>query len=306
MIRLLIFAFIYVISLFASYAQIKSEEISLSNGVIELPGTLSYVSENKPLIIWIHGSGNVDRNGNQGKLIQTNYIQQFREAVNSKEIAFFSYDKRTSNEKNFPHLKNISFKTLVDDVNIVLTHFKESNRFSKIILVGHSQGSLIGALLANKVDQYISLAGPADSIDQTIITQIQKNAPMLSNTTIKHFKELKETGTIKEVNPMLNSIFAKQNLPFISSWMKYNPTEEFKKIKVPVLLINGDKDLQVSITDAEKLHSKTANGEIKIIQNMNHILKDIQKDEFNKKSYFDGSYPISKQLITEIVSFIEK
>ena len=47
----------------SSFAQLKLEEINLNNGVIQLPGTLTYTYDKSPLIIWVHGSGGVDRNG---------------------------------------------------------------------------------------------------------------------------------------------------------------------------------------------------------------------------------------------------
>ena len=84
-------------------SQITSEEIIIYNDSIELPGTLTYTKSVKKqaLLIWVHGSGNVDRNGNQsGVNVQANYIKQFRDSVNKNDIAFFSYDKRTANPKN--------------------------------------------------------------------------------------------------------------------------------------------------------------------------------------------------------------
>ena len=88
-------------------AQIQSEEITVHNKEIELPGTLTYSKENTPLIIWVHGSGPVDRNGNQpAQNVNSNYIQQFRVAINTKNIAFFSYDKRTANKENSAFFKD--------------------------------------------------------------------------------------------------------------------------------------------------------------------------------------------------------
>ena len=62
------FKFLYIALFIGSICfgqKIKSEEILIKNDSIELPGTLTYLKENTPLIIWVHGSGNVDRNGNQ-------------------------------------------------------------------------------------------------------------------------------------------------------------------------------------------------------------------------------------------------
>ena len=74
---------------------LQSEEILVFNDSIELPGTLTYSKENTPLIIWVHGSGNVDRNGNQGSMIKANYIKQFRDSINKNDIAlsYFNYLK---------------------------------------------------------------------------------------------------------------------------------------------------------------------------------------------------------------------
>lgn len=304
MIRFILYAACYLAGLLFSFAQVKEETILIKNGAIELPGTLSYTEEKSTLIIWVHGSGNVDRNGNQQGVINANYIQQVREKINNENIAFFSFDKRTSNPTNLEHLKELSFIDLVNDVKTVIGHFKEHFRFSSITLIGHSQGSLIAMLASEKADSFISLAGAGAPIDEVITKQISTNSPMLVPFVEKHFKELKDTGKIEEVNPFLTSLFAPQNQPFILSWMQYHPSKEIEKLTIPILIINGDKDLQVSIKDAELLHTAQPKATLTIINNMNHVLKQIEKDEDNIKSYYSPDFPISNQLITSIVSFI--
>ena len=119
-----------------------------------------------------------------------------------------------------------------------------------------------------------------------------------------HFRELRETGNIKYVNPLLVSIFAKQNLPFIKSWMRYNPVKEIKKLNIPILIINGTKDMQVTVEDAKALHESNPKSELLIIENMNHVLKQIIKDENNIKAYYSPDYPLSKDLIKTIGNFV--
>lgn len=287
--------------------QVISEEVLIKNDSIELPGTLTYSKENTPLIIWIHGSGNVDRNGNQaGVNIRANYIKQFRDSINKHNIAFFSYDKRSSNKKNFKHLKGTLFKDFVEDANKVIVHFKNDTRFSEIILIGHSQGSLVAMLASKDIDKYISLAGPSDSFDKAIVRQITKQSPVFGEAAKAHFKELLETGTIKEVNPLLVSVFAKQNLDFIKNYTKYNPSEEIKKLTVPILIINGTKDLQVKVEDAQSLHKAAQTSKLVIIKNMNHVLKNIEKDSDNMNSYYSAEFKLSTELITTIVAFLKK
>jgi hypothetical protein len=301
----LFYIFLFISSIITGQ-NIISEEIMIKNDSIELPGTLSYAKENSPLIIWIHGSGNVDRNGNQGSIVKANYIQKFRKAVNANDIAFFSYDKRTANPKNFKFLKGIIYEDLANDAKIVVSHFKNDNRFSEIILIGHSQGSLTAMLASEGIDKYISIAGSSTSIDKTIVAQISKQSKPLGESAKAHFKELLETGDIKQVNPFLVSVFAKQNLKFIASWAKYNPSKEIQKIKIPILIINGDKDLQVKMNDAQKLHNANTSSILSIISKMNHVLVEIENDSDNLKSYYSSDFKQSKKLVTTIVNFIKE
>lgn len=299
MIRIICYVSIFILSVVTSFAQLKTEEVNLNNGVIQLPGTLSYPTEKSPLLIWVHGSGGVDRDGNPAK-----YIRQFREAVNNQNLAFFSYDKRTANPKNAAFLNDVLIDDFVSDVEVVISHFKNDARFSSIILVGHSQGSLLAMLASKNADKYISVAGAGETIDKTIIRQITNQNAAFGAMTAQHFKELKETGSIKEVNPNLVSLFAPQNLLFISSWMAVNPVDEIKKVNIPTLIIQGDKDIQVLISDAENLSKAKPDAQFAIVKNMNHVLKTIEKDEDNLASYMSDNFSISEEFIKVITNFV--
>ncbi|WP_271405926.1 alpha/beta hydrolase family protein [Tenacibaculum soleae] len=302
MIRFTTYLFIYILTIAFSFSQVTTEEILVKNDGIQLPGTLSLTKEKTPLIIWIHGSGGVDRNGNQPQ-----YIKQFREAVNKQNIAFFSYDKRTANKNNIVFLKQgVLFNDFVLDAKKVVNHFKNDKRFTKIILVGHSQGSLVAMLALKNVEKYISIAGAGETIDKTLIKQVTKQNEYFGGLTEKYLKELKETGQVKNVDPNLMSLFASQNQPFLSSWIALNPLEEIKKVKIPTLIINGNKDLQVQVTDAENLKKSKSDASLVIIDNMNHVLKHINKNTDNMKSYFSADFPLSEKLIETVVSFVKK
>lgn len=295
---------------FSQNFDIKAEELELKNDSIKLPGTLTYTQTNQkqPLVIFIQGSGNPDRDGNQKSLgVNANYIKSLRDSLNTKGIAFYSYDKRNVTPSNIPLiLKSFVFQDLVEDAKIAIQKFKDDNRFSSISVLGHSQGSLVGMLAVNdEVDHFISLAGVSETIDQTIVRQVSKQNAQLGEIAESKFKELRDTGEIKEPNPMLASIFAKQNLEFIKSYMAYDPVEKIKKLDLPILIINGTKDLQVLEKDAELLHAASPESELVIIENMNHVLKHIEKDQDNLKSYTSPDFPISEDLVKVITSFVK-
>ena len=284
----------------------------IKNGEISLPGTLSYpeTGDRLPLVIFVHGSGNVDRNGNQaGMNIKANYIKILSDSLNHRGIAFFRYDKRTSNPENRVKmiLGNMVYESLVDDLKKVVDHFKDDERFSKIVLTGHSQGSLTAMLaMSDAVDKYISLAGPGESMDKAVIRQISAQNKDLGEKAREHFEELAKTDTIQEVHPFLVALFAPVNHRFIKSYSAYDPVKVMKGLRIPALIINGDTDLQVRVEDAKMLHAARPGSQLIIIPKMNHVLKEVDNIKENQQSYYDENYPLSAALVKAINGFIKQ
>jgi fermentation-respiration switch protein FrsA (DUF1100 family) len=104
---------------------------------------------------------------------------------------------------------------------------------------------------------------------------------------------------------MLSSLFRESVQPYMISWIKYNPQVEIAKLSIPILVINGTKDIQVPPSDAELLHAAYPKSELKIIENMNHIFKEIKIDEDNLKSYNNPNLPVMPELISSITQFIK-
>lgn len=89
------------------------------------------------------------------------------------------------------------------------------------------------------------------------------------------------------------------------TWMKYDPKSEINKLDIPILIINGDKDLQVQVSEAEKLKVAKPDAQLKIIPGMNHILKEIKGDDVeNSKSYNEPTRPVMTELIDLVAGFI--
>ena len=286
----------------------NKEEITINS---LLKGSLySPLKQNKKttLVILIAGSGPTDRDGNQ-KGLTNNSLKYLSEELARNEIAVFSYDKRiiaqmlsgTVNEAT------LSFDDFINDAKEVLTFFKNKKKYNKIIIAGHSEGSLIGMIAANgNANAFISLAGAGRTIDLVIEDQIEKQAPFLKDEVQKNLETLKKGETFELKNPMLASLFRESVQPYMISWIKYNPQDEIKKLQIPVLIINGTKDLQVKVTEAELLKQANPNAKMEIIENMNHLFKEIKGDEKeNMTSYTNPDLPVMKELISKINLFIK-
>lgn len=272
------------------------------DGTLLLPNSVT----TKNLAILIGGSGPIDRNGNQN--FQKSYaLKKLAEGLTKNGIATYRYDKRTAKQVRTGIIdKNTSFDDFIDDAISVINYFKNSPNFEKIYVIGHSQGSLVGMIAAQgRADGFISLAGAGQTIDEVITYQVEKTANIYLEDTKRIFSILKTGETTTDFPIALASIFNLQVQPFMISWMKYKPTEEIKKLEIPVLILNGTKDLQVTVQEANMLKEAFPEAELKIIENMNHVLFIIKGDDLeNAKSYNESYRSISEELINSIKEFI--
>ncbi len=110
------------------------------------------------MVIFIQGSGLTNRDGNQSGM-KSDFSKKIAHQLAENKIASFRFDKRSIKAQELK-LETISFDDLITDVENILSYFKKEN-FSKYIIAGHSQGSLVGMIAArDNADAFISLAGP--------------------------------------------------------------------------------------------------------------------------------------------------
>lgn len=302
---------LFFLSVILSYSQDQqffSQDISINKYV---DGTLLTPNDTttSTLAIIISDSGPTDRNGNQN-FQKNNALKKLAESLSNESIATFRYDKRIVKQIRRGQVDpNISFDDFISDTESVIKFFQAQNNYSEIIIIGHGQGSLVGlaAALNIGVDQFISIAGSAKPINEVIIDQIRSMDPSLEEKTRQAFNNLKKDKVVKDYPQALGSIFSRDVQQFMLSWMKYHPQELFKELSIPALIINGSKDLQVPIEEAELLkNAAPETSELKIIENMNHVMFIIDGKELeNSKSYNESFRPIATSLINEILSFIK-
>lgn len=287
---------------------IISEEKNITpliDGTLIIPET----SDKLPLVIIIQGSGPIDRNGNQF-MQKNNSLRFLAEGLYTNGIASFRYDKRIVKLLSRGTLieKDIKFGDYIADAISIIDYFKEDERFSKIIIIGHSQGSLVGMIAAQgRADEFISLAGAGQEIDNVILDQLAIQVPGLKDNARQAFDDLRVNGVTINYSPGLASIFRPAIQQFLLEWMQYNPQVEIVKLDMPVLIINGDRDIQVEVSEAEKLKAAKPDAQYVIIPFMNHIFKKINGDDLvNSKSYNEYNRPVMPELIEIISKFIQQ
>lgn len=262
-----------------------------------------------PVVLIIAGSGPTDRDGNSPKLgLETYTYKMLATELGKQGIASVRYDKRlvgqsTSSMKE----SDLRFEDYVDDAIGFVQMLGDDQRFSKVIVFGHSEGSLIGILACKDqpVKSFISAAGAGDMAEK-ILTQQMKSKPQYQQDEFKTFMDsLKKGKTTENIDPALYYIARPSVQNYLMSWCRYNPQREIKSLRIPVLILQGTTDLQITVADAEKLKKAKSDATLDIITGMNHILKEAPADQAqNMATYNKPDLPLKPELVTAVVKFI--
>lgn len=290
----------------------KSAPIELKTATGIIYGTLVTplnVKGKLPVALIIAGSGPTDRDGNNS-MMKNNSLKQLAESLAANGIASLRYDKRgiAESKQAGKSEADLRFEDYINDASDWIKLLKQNGTFSKIIVIGHSEGSLIGMNAAKNAEGFVSLAGAGYSADLILKNQLGAQGKQIQDMCFPILDSLKEGKLVANVNPMLSSLFRASVQPYMISWFKHNPQAEIKQLKSPSLIIQGDNDLQISLDDARQLSAASPKSKLVIIEKMNHVLKMVDSGDrsANVAAYSNPTLPIATILVNEIVKYIKK
>ena len=281
--------------------QIKTGKIF---GTLTIPKTF----KKGPLALIIAGSGPTDRNCNNPAMICDAYKKLAYELAENN-IASLRYDKRGIAESAaaVENESDLIFDDYVNDAKDWIQLEKQDKRFTQIVLIGHSEGSLIGMLAATKADKFISLAGPGQSADILLKEQLTAQPQEFQDLSFPIIDSLVMGKKVGNVNPMLTSLFRPSVQPYMISWFKYDPQTEIKKLTIPILIIQGTNDVQVSVDNARRLSAANPESQLLLMDKMNHILRTVEGDrQANLATYNNAALPLADGLVKAMTDFILK
>ena len=288
---------------------IATEPIILETPTGKIYGTLLLPKSTKslPVAIIIAGSGPTNRDGNSPAIPgANNSLKYLAEGLAAQGIATLRFDKRGVGESVNALAKeeDIRFDHYIDDVVLWGQKLRADKRFSTLTIIGHSEGSLIGMVAAQKLkaNAYVSIAGTGRSMVTVLQEQLKPALPPdVFAQADAIMKELVAGNTVKNVPPGLAALFRPSVQPYIISWFKYDPASEITKLKIPVLIAQGTHDLQVKIEDARALAQAKPDAKLLVVEGMNHVLKATPAErEKQLKSYSDPELPVVPELIAAI------
>lgn len=264
----------------------------------------------EPAVLIIAGSGPTDRNGNSSLAGQNNSLKLLAEGLAGYGIASIRYDKRGIGESAAagPEEADLHFDTYVEDAALWIQRLQADSRFSSITVTGHSEGSLIGMLATPKTgaNAFVSIAGIAQTASQVLRDQLRLRLPdALWQQNEQILAALEQGKRVTSIPPELNALYRSSIQPYLISWFRYTPAQEIRRLTVPVLIVQGTTDIQVSVREAQDLKRAKPDAELRIIEGMNHVLKAVPLDpEQQNASYSEPTLPVVPELVEGISRFI--
>jgi pimeloyl-ACP methyl ester carboxylesterase len=294
----------------ASAAPAVEQPVRIGEGVQELHGSLLTTgpAPKRAAVLMIAGSGPEDRNGDDlkdGQRSQT--MRLLALGLQGQGIATLRYDKRGVGESAAAGTAT-SVGQLVDEAVAWARFLQRQPGVGCVVLLGHSEGALIGTLAAQKVRicGLVLVSGTSRNLGDLIESQLAlvRLPPEIQARAHAIIADLRAGKPATDVPPQLARLFGPDAEAYTASEISIDPVAEAAKVKVPVLVLQGDNDLQASVPDAQAL-SGASRGKLVVIPEMNHVLKVAPKNPVgNFMTYGKPDLPLAPGVIPAIADFV--
>ena len=294
------------LSLCAMAANASAEESKIRVGAIDAVLTIPPDVERPPVALLIAGSGTTDHDGN-GPQIKPATLKKLAEQLAARKIATLRYDKRGAGgwKPEFGRPEDFRFKDYVEDAVALVNYLRSSRKFSRLVLVGHSEGGLVAILAARRVpvDRLVLLATAARRQGDLLKAQLEKQlAPDAFLPIAKAIDDIMAGKIVDSPPPGLSIPPAMQ--PGIASSFTEDPIDPLKLIEAPTLIVAGGRDRQLARLDFAALTAASTAAKTLWLPDMNHVLVDVTDAADDLAAYNQPERALDPELIETLAAFI--
>lgn len=277
----------------------QTKEIAFQNEAANawFAGTLVYPEGYKegdkvPVLIMVTGSGAENRDeevfDHKPFLVIADYLARHG-------VASLRFDDRGVG-KSTGSMEGATTKDFAEDVLAGIEMLRGLKQFSKVGVLGHSEGGSVAFMLGAKqqVDFIISLAGIGAKGDTALTAQANRTYELM--------------GVPMQVNvAQYRAQVAQLNSPWLNYFLDYDPIPDIQGTRCPVLAINGDKDVQVvsslNLRGIEKALPKNKKHLVKEYPGLNHLFQHCTTGL--PTEYAGIEETISEEVLRDMVAWIK-
>lgn len=282
-----------------------------------LEGTYLDAGKHTPVVLIIPGSGPTDRDGNNPLGITAAPYRLLAEALATQAVSSVRIDKRGlgGSKGAVADGNKVTIADYVTDTHNWIAAIRKRTGVKCVWVLGHSEGSLVALAAAQQPDGMcgvISVSGAGRKLSDVIRDQLRANpanAPLLDQAmaaldTLEKGQHVDVSG----MNPALLRLFAPQVQDFLIDDFRHDPAKLAASLKLPLLIVQGERDIQVSAADARALAAAQPKAKLVLVPAMNHVLKDVANDDrsANVATYSDFSLPVDSALVDAVASFVKR
>lgn len=280
-----------------------------------LAGTLLDPGSKAPLIVIVPGSGPTDRNGDNRLGVAGGPYRQLAEALAARGIATLRVDKRGmfGSSAAIADPNAVTLADYAGDVRGWIKTMRVRTGRRCVWLAGHSEGGLVALLAAQQPDAIcgvilIAAVGrPLGTIMREQFRANPANAPIL-DSALQMIDSLEAGRPVDPATlaPPLPSLFPASVQGFLIDMLRQDPAALANRLRVPVLVVQGDRDVQVGIDDAQALTKAAPGAKLAILPGMTHVLRLAAGADraASLATYADAALPVAPALVGSIADFV--
>ena len=278
----------------------KTEEVTFTNATDKatLVGTLSYPIAYKkgktPVVLMVTGSGQENRDeeifGHKPFLVIADYLARHG-------VASLRYDDRGFGKSTGGDVKHATTADFARDAASGIEFLRTLKCFSKVGVLGHSEGGSIAFMLGakGKVDFVISMAGIGVRGDTALTAQ--------ANRLLELSGQPMRLSTLQY---RVNAYIKKS--PWLNFFMDYDPSGDITKTLCPVMAINGERDVQVisslNLIGIKAHLTENPKNFVKEYPALNHLFQHCTTGNVSEYRMIEET--ISPEVLEDIVRFIKQ
>lgn len=294
-------------------AGVTERAFTFTSGSLELSGTLTLPDgvERPPVTVIVAGSGPTDRNGNQGRALRTNTYALLAWGLAQQGVASLRYDKRVlPATKGSISLPDMTFDDFVTDVEAAANAVRAE--FPRVFVLGHSEGGSLAIRAASRglaVDGLVLVATPGrgmrDILHEQLSRQLDAATLVQFDSALARYLRGEEPG---DLPPALRVLVMPVNRRFMQGWASLDPARELSAVSAPVLIVQGDKDIQVRVRDAEALKGAKPEAQLFLVPGASHTLKAASDTLIGMQlgSYTNPALPLVEGIVDSIAGFVKR
>jgi pimeloyl-ACP methyl ester carboxylesterase len=281
-----------------------------------LKGTMLAAGPDAPVVLIIPGSGPTDRDGNNARGIAGSIYRQLADSLAARGISSVRIDKRGMFASG-DAVRDPDAVTLSDyatDVRSWTATIRQNTGVPCVWLLGHSEGGLVALIAAKKGGDFcglVLLETAGRPLGQTLRDEFKANpamAPVLKQAmaalaTLEAGKPVDTTN----MSPVLLPLFRPEVQKFVIDVLAYDPGALLSGYPRPVLILQGDRDLQLAPEDARRLQKSDPKARLVTLPGVNHVLKQVASADraANVATYANPAVPIAPSVVEAIAGFVE-